>query len=74
MIIRVNRKDRFLTEPERYCIVGVAPIKKVGCGEPSVRLQKVGSVGISLAKGSFEPTCGELQLYPRQDRIYKCCE
>jgi hypothetical protein len=73
MIVRVFRKDRFITEPEVYCIVGTAPEKKVGCGEISIYPQRVGSVRFSANSGSFEPKCGEVQLYPRVDRTRICC-
>lgn len=74
MIIRVYRKKQHdLIEPEVYCIVGTAPTVKTDCGVNSSLNKKVGSVTFSAAKGSFDPKCGEVQIYPKQDRTKICC-
>lgn len=73
MLIRVYRKDRFISEPERYCITGQAPLVKVGCDRITEFNQTVGSVTIPATKGSFDPKCGEIKVYPKVDRTIICC-
>lgn len=72
MVINVYRTQHFNTQPESYCIVGTAPVKKIGC-EYSEQLQVVGSVKFSARKGSFDGECGTIKSTIFDPLKYKIC-
>lgn len=72
MVIQVYRAQYFNSEPENYCIVGTASVKKIGC-EYSELPQVVGSVKFSAKKGSFDGACGTIKVNKYNPNKHKIC-
>lgn len=73
MELHVYRVQRFNEEPEKHCIIGTAPSKKVRCGYSEL-LQRVGTAKFSAQNGSFDGACNTIQVKvfdPNQNT--KCC-